>query len=76
MSQKIEKGKAYTATHKETKQTVDILGINSELDLVIVGTIPNHIDSLSHYTKLKPAENLSDEQISGRDAQFGLNWDN
>jgi len=73
---KIEKGKAYTAIHKETKQTVDILGINTASDLVLVGSIPQTVDALSNYKTLKPAEKLSEEQLAAREASFGSNWEN
>lgn len=76
MSQKIEKGKLYSATHKESGEKVELLGINTEADLVVVNTIPLHIDALSHYKALKPSGDISEEQSASRKEFFGENWEN
>jgi hypothetical protein len=71
-----EKGIRYTATHKETKEKVSIVGVNSEADIALIDTIPATLDKLSHYGALKADGTLTEKDIKSRDEFFGSNWDN
>lgn len=73
---KFKKGEKYSAVRKETKEKVELIGVNQEADLVIVNTIPGTIDKLSNYNGVKPDGKLSKDESEGRDEAYGSNWDN
>lgn len=73
---KFKKGEKYSAVRKETKEKVELIGVNQEADLVIVNSIPGTIDKLSNFNGVKPDGKLSKEESSARDESFGSNWDN